>query len=326
LKLPSLRVDPYLIAILIAVALAAMAPVRGQAAEIFAVAIKFAVALLFFLYGARLAREAVIAGLVRWRLHLLTLAVTFGFFPLISPIWGLTPGWLLAPSLVAGMTYLCCLPSTIQSSVALVASARGNVAAALCSASASNMLGVVLTPLLVALLMNAQGVTISAGAIQGVFLQLLAPFIVGQIVHPWLGPTLARFKNPLSYYDRLTIMMIVYGAFSAAIIGGIWRQVTPVQLIALIGLCAALVALVMFASIRAARAFGFAVEDEIVVAFCGTQKGMAAGVPMASLLFPPASVGLILLPVLVYHQLQLIACATMAGRYANRGEPDRSPA
>lgn len=326
MKLPRLRIDPYIYAILIAVGLAVLLPVRGAASPVFSLATKFAVALLFFLYGARLAREAVVAGLAHWRLHLLTLSITFIVFPLIGFLWGFVPGAILAPSLVAGMTYLCTLPSTIQSSVALVAGAKGNVPAAVCSASASNMLGVAATPLLVGLLMHAQGVTVSADAFEGVFIQLLLPFVAGQIVHPWLAPIMAPYRDKLVYYDRLTIMMIVYGAFSSAIVGGVWRQVTLGQFILLICLCALLLAFILVLGVRAARLFGFAREDEVVVAFCGSQKGMAAGVPMAALLFPAPQVGLILLPVLVYHQLQLMTCAVLAGRYAERAQMARTPA
>ena len=209
-------------------------------------------------------------------------------------------------------------PSTIQSSVALVASARGDVAAAVCSASLSNIIGVFLAPALVAILMHAQGATVSPQAVRSILIQLLIPFIAGQLAHRWLGAALTRFKTALTAYDRFTIMLIVYGAFSAAMVGGVWKQVEPLQLIALVILCAALFALIMTLAIVSARRLGFKTEDEIVVAFCGTQKGMAAGVPMAALIFPAPQVGLILLPVLVYHQLQLIACAAMASRYNQR--------
>jgi len=295
-------------------------PVHGAALAPFNLATKFAVAALFFLYGARLPREVVIAGLVRWRLHLLTLSITFVLYPALSFLWPLLPGWILAPSLLAGMTYLTCLPSTIQSSVALVASAKGDVAAAVCSASLSNSAGVALAPLLVGLLMHAQGAAISREAVESIFLQLLVPFALGQVAHRWLGPALARYKDPLTYYDRFTIMLIVYGAFSSAVVGQVWRQVSLIQFIGLIGLCAALLALIMTTCIQASRRLGFPVTDEIVVAFCGTQKGMAAGVPMASLIFPAPQVGLILLPLIIYHQLQLMTCAVMAGRYARRAQ------
>ena len=261
------------------------------------------------------------AGLIRWRLHLLVLAITFVFYPLIGLAALALPEAILGSALTAGFVYLCCMPSTIQSSVALVATARGDIAAAVCSASASNLIGVVVSPVLVGLLVHAQGSGgVSLEAIEGIILQLLVPFALGQLVHPWVGGWTQRRKKWLAPYDRLTILMIVYGAFSAAVVGGVWRQVTWPQLIALAGLCALLLALVMTLSVRAARAAGFPVADEIVVAFCGTQKGLAAGVPMAALLFPPATVGLMVLPLMIYHQLQLTACAVMAGRYARRAE------
>ncbi len=307
-------------------ALAIVLPISGVWAERFSLASKIAVALLFFLYGARLPREAVVAGLIRWRLHLTVLSLNFILYPLLSLLWGLLPAFLLAPPLTAGMTYLCCLPSTVQSNVALVASAKGDVAAAVCAASASNLLGVVLAPALVGLLMHAQGAAISIDAIEGIVIQLLLPFAAGQLVHPWLGKTLDRHKAKLSIYDRFTIMMIVYSAFSAAIIGNVWRQVTPLQLLTLALLCGALFTFVIMLAIRVSRLQRFPVEDEIVVAICGTQKGLVVGIPMASLIFPAASVGLIVLPLMIYHQIQLIACAVIAGRYARRTEAARSPA
>jgi len=324
LKLP--RPDPYIVGILCSVALAIILPARGAFIGQFALATKVAVALLFFLYGARMPRAVVLAGLIRWRLHLLVLSITFGFYPLIGLAWPHMPAWLLAPALAPGMVYLCCMPSTIQSNVALTASARGDVAAAVCSASASNLIGVVLAPVLVGLMMKTQGIGISATAIEGVFLQLLVPFALGQVAHPWLGKYTERYKRWLTPYDRFTIFMIVYGAFSAAVVGGVWKQVTVSQLLLMAGLCALLLAVVMTVAIRAARALGFPVTDEIVVAFCGTQKGLAAGVPMASLLFPAAQVGLIVLPLMVYHQFQLITCAVAASRYAKRDDLAKSPA
>jgi sodium/bile acid cotransporter 7 len=324
LKLP--KPDPYIVGILCSVALAVLLPVHGSWVATYSLITKLAVALLFFLYGVRLPREVVFAGLIRWRLHLLVFSITFGLYPLISLIFPHLPGWLLAPSLAPGMVYLCCMPSTIQSNVALVSSAKGDVAAAVCSASASSMLGVVLSPVLVGLLMRTQGIGISVNAIEGIFLQLLLPFAVGQVVHPWLGKYTERYKKLLTPYDRLTIFMIVYGAFSAAMVGGVWKQVTLVQLLLMACLCAALLAVVMNIGVRLARAFGFPVTDEIVVAFCGTQKGMAAGVPMASLLFPAAQVGIMVLPLMIFHQFQLITCAVVASRYAKRAEIANKPA
>ena len=317
-KLP--RPDPYIVGILCSVALAIVLPVHGSWVAPYSLLTKLAVALLFFLYGVRLPREVVLAGLVRWRLHLLVLTITYGLFPVIALGWPRLPGWLLAPALAPGMVYLCCMPSTIQSSVALVASARGDIAAAVCSASASNMIGVVAAPVLVGLMMQTQGNGISASAVESVFLQLLAPFVVGQIVHPWLSRYTDRFKKQLAPYDRFTIFMIVYGAFSAAMVAGVWRQVSVIQFLLMAACCAALLAVVMACGVWLARTLKFPVSDEIVVAICGTQKGLAAGVPMASLLFPAPLVGLMVLPLMIYHQFQLITCAVIASRYARRDE------
>jgi sodium/bile acid cotransporter 7 len=324
MRLP--RIDPYVIGIAVAVLAAVVVPIRGELAVTFALVTKIAVGVLFFLYGARLPREAVLAGLIRWRLHLLILSITFVVFPLVSLLWRAIPTSLLGPGLVAGLTYVCCLPSTVQSNVALVAAGRGDVAAAVCSASASNLLGVLVSPLLVALLMHSSGATVSVDAIEGVVIQLLLPFALGQLVHPWAARWMERHRGRLIYYDRLTIMMIVYGAFSSAVIGGIWTRVAPWQLAVVFVLCALLFTAIITLGVRASRLLGFPVEDEIVVAICGTQKGMVVGVPMASLLFPPDQVGLILLPLLIYHPLQLMSCAVIAGRYATRSEVARSAA
>lgn len=277
------------------------------------------VALLFFLYGARLSREAVIAGLTRWRLHLLALTTTFIAFPLVGLALGPIIGFLFPTALIAaGVIYLCCLPSTIQSSVTFVAAARGDVAAAVCSASASNIVGVFLTPLLVGLMLHARNGEASVQAMEAIVVQLLLPFIAGQLMRRWLGPWTVRNSRALGLFDKGVILLIVYGAFSAAVVAGVWRQVSLSELAVLALFCAVLLGLALAALRAASRALRFPPAEEIVAIVCGSQKGLAAGVPMASLLFAPAEVGLILLPVMIYHQLQLIACAFLAQAYARR--------
>lgn len=319
LKLTAFKPDPYVVGILSAVAVAAVLPVHGALVQPFSLFTKVVIGLLFFLYGARLSREAVLAGVLHWRLHLLVLSITFVLFPLV----GVGAGWALAgvfasPLILAGVLYLCTLPSTIQSSVAFVATARGAVATAVCTASASNLLGVVVTPLLVGVIMRTQGVHVPLSAIQAIVIQVLVPFIAGQLLHPWLGAWTARQKKVLSYFDRGSIILLVYGAFSAAVVAGVWKQVSWRDLLIVVAFDLALLALVLLGVTRAAKRLGFKIEDEIVIAFCGSQKGLATGVPLANLLFPAAQVGLILVPVMIYHQFQLIACAMLAQRYARR--------
>jgi len=316
--LKTLRPDPYIVAILLMVVLASLLPVRGEAAVWFGWLIKAAIALLFFLHGARLPREAVVAGLTHWRLHLTVLASTFILFPLLGLAITRLPGSLLPETLAAGVFYLCLLPSTVQSSIAFTAQARGNVAAAVVAASTSNLIGVVLTPVLVGLILHTQTGGLSMKAVQDVAVQILLPFTLGQLTRPWVGGWVTRHARLVSYTDRGSILLVVYGAFSAAVVGGLWRQVSGRELAVLLVICVVLLAAVLTATFLAARALKFSTEDEIVAIFCGSKKGLATGVPMASILFPAASVGFIVLPVMLFHQIQLMTCAVIAQRYAAR--------
>lgn len=316
----SLKPDAYIIAIMLMVVLASLLPVSGQGAVWFGWLTKAAIALLFFLHGARLPREQVIAGLIHWRLHLTVLAFTFVLFPVLGLGLVQLPEWLLPAPLAAGVLYLCLLPSTVQSSIAFTSQARGNVAAAVVAASASNLLGVILTPLLVGLFLHTTTGGLSLKAIQDIAVQILLPFILGQLARPWVADWVARNAKLVSYTDRGSILLVVYGAFSAAVVGGLWKQVSALELTVLLVICAVLLAVVLTASLLAARALKFSKEDEIVVVFCGSKKGLATGVPMASILFPAATVGFIVLPIMLFHQLQLMACAVIAQRYGARAD------
>ena len=315
-----LRPDPYIVAILLMVVLASLFPVSGQGAVWFGWLTKAAIALLFFLHGARLPREQVVAGLVHWRLHLTVLAFTFVLFPVLGLGLIQLPAWLLPAPLAAGVLYLCLLPSTVQSSIAFTSQARGNVAAAVVAASASNLIGVILTPLLVGLFLHTTTGGISLKAVQDVAVQILLPFASGQLARPVVAGWVTRNARLVSYTDRGSILLVVYGAFSAAVVGGLWKQVSALELTVLLAICVILLAGVLTATLLAARALKFSKEDEIVVVFCGSKKGLATGVPMASILFPAATVGFIVLPVMLFHQLQLMACAVIAQRYGARAD------
>jgi sodium/bile acid cotransporter 7 len=303
------------LAIVAAVVIASVLPASGAAAQIVHVAAILAIALLFFLHGARLSREAVVAGALHWRLHLLVLCSTFVLFPLLGEGLRHTLGSFLPDSLLAGLMFLCLLPSTVQSSIAFTSIARGNVAAAVCSASLSNLIGIFLTPALVALLMNLKG-GVSLGAVLSIVLQLLAPFLAGHFLRPWIGAFVARHKAALGFVDRGSILLVVYLAFSEAVLNGIWHVIGAADLVKLVVVCALLLAMVLAITVTAARWFGFDRADEIAIMFCGSKKSLASGVPMASVLFPLAQVGIAVLPLMLFHQIQLIVCAVLARRYA----------
>ncbi len=316
--LSRVKVDLYLLALVATVAVAAVLPARGVAEPIAKEAVYVAVFLLFFLYGARLSTRAVVEGIAHWRLQSLVLFSTFALFPLIGLALTAALARWLPGELAAGLMFVCVLPSTVQSSIAFTSIARGNVPAALCSASVSNLLGMALTPLLVAVLLTTQGPGFSLQALGDIAVELLLPFGLGQALRPWVGPWITRQKHILSYVDRGSILLVVYSAFSESVVAGVWSHMDPWSLVLVLALDALLLAVVLAATTLTSRALGFSKEDEITIVFCGSKKSLASGIPMANILFPGAAVGAVVLPLMIFHQIQLFACATLAQRYARR--------
>lgn len=312
-----LKPDWYLILILAAAVLASILPARGDAAIALGWLSRILIGIVFFLHGARLPREAVIKGLTHWRLHLTILAATFLLFPAFTVGLAALPPWITPPELGPGLILLGCLASTIQSSIAFVGVARGNVPAAVAAASASNMLGVFLTPLLASLLLHAEG-AISPGSFWAIVMQLLVPFVAGQLLRPWVGDFVARHNPTLSKLDRGTIILIVYVAFSGAVVAGVWQRLGALDLVRLLVLCCVLLVAVLAITAFAARALGFSKEDEIAIVFCGSKKSLASGAPIAAALLTPAAAGVAMIPLMIFHQIQLMACAAIAQRYAQR--------
>lgn len=303
-------------ALLAVVTFASIVPVDGPAAHSFAVATKLAVALLFFMHGARLSRDAVIAGATHWRLHAVVTASTFVLFPLLGIVIAKTIPNLLGPGLTTGVLFLCCLPSTVQSSIAFTSIAGGNVPAAICSATFSNLAGILITPIEIGLLLSTQGGGVSLDAIQTIVIQLLLPFVIGQLMRPWLADWSNRHRRLLMFTDRGSILMVVYGAFSEAVVTGLWHNTPWISLSSMIVVNVVLLIVVLIVTMQVSRRLGFNRADQIAIVFCGSKKSLASGAPMANVLFPAASVGLAVLPIMLFHQIQLMACSWLAQRYA----------
>jgi sodium/bile acid cotransporter 7 len=322
-KLPA-SLDPFLLFLIGTVVLASVLPCRGEGAVVFGFITNAAIFLLFFLHGAKLSREAVIAGVGHWRLHLLVAASTFVLFPLLGlAVRALGKGWIDS-GMTAGVLFLCLLPSTVQSSIAFTSIARGNVPAAVCSATLSNVAGIFTTPLLVGMLMGglAKGghSGIDLRSIESIAMQLLLPFVVGHLSRPLTARFLARYKSIVSKVDRGSILLVVYTAFSAAVVEGLWKKLSAGDIALVLVLDAVVLAIALVATTLAARACGFSKEDEIAIVFCGSKKSLASGVPMAGVLFPAAMVGPIIVPLMLFHQMQLMVCAVMARRYAAQAD------
>jgi sodium/bile acid cotransporter 7 len=324
--LKSLRLlfSNFTLFLLATVLLASLLPAHGEGAVLFDHLTTLAIVLLFFMHGAKLSRQAIIAGIMHWRLHALVFSCTFLLFPLIGFTTSPITEPLLGHELFVGLLFLCALPGTVQSAIAFTSIARGNIPAAVCSASASSILGIVITPLAFGLLMGAsQG---SGGSLLDAILrigeELLLPFIVGHLSRPLIGAFVERHRKLLGSVDQGSILLIVYSAFSESVVAGLWRQTPITSLLLLTLVCCVLLAIVLMLTTWLARRLGFNKEDEITIVFCGSKKSLASGVPMAQVMFGSAAstiaIGPVLLPIMIFHQLQLMVCAVLAERYASR--------
>ncbi len=310
--------DRFILMLLAMIALASVLPARGSAVPIISSAANVAIFSLFFFHGLRIAPDAVLAGLRHWRLQLAVLGFVFGVMPLL----GVGVSWLFAGFLPMemwlGIFFLCALPSTVQAAIAYSSMAGGNVAASVIAAAVSNLSGMVLTPLLLALFTHAAGGGIDLSAITRIATLLLLPFALGQMARLWLVAWAERNRGWIGRLDRLTILLTVYVAFSAAVVDGMWQRVSGGDLARLLGVIIVLLGAALTLSWGLGKALGLSREDRITLLFSGAQKSLATGAPMARILFPAAQAGMIVLPLMLYHQLQLTVSAWIAARLARK--------
>jgi sodium/bile acid cotransporter 7 len=308
--------DGFTLAIFGAVAVASVLPCHGLGALLFDWLTVAAIAVMFFMQGARLSREAVVAGFGHWRLHLTILASTFGLFPLLGFGFQALFPHALNQGVALGLLYVCLLPSTVQSSIAFTSIAQGNVPAAICSATVSTLIGVVMTPVFAGLWLGTHGGGGGLAHVLPVFAELLLPFALGQALRPWIGGWVARNRALLQVSDRGSIILVVYTAFSGAVISGLWHRLPLSGFGEIFIASAVLLGVVLSVTTFGARALGYEKADEIAIVFCGSKKSAATGVPMANVLFGASTVGMVVLPLIIFHQMQLMVCAVLAKRYA----------
>lgn len=283
---------------------------------------KAGVALIFFLHGLTLSFAALRAGVVNWRLHVFVQASTYVLFPLLGLGLNALLGPRVSPELALGLFFLCALPSTVSSSVAMTAVARGNVAGAVFNATLSSLVGIVLTPLWITWVMRTTGAAPDIGPVMLDLLKwLVLPLVVGQGLRPWLGARVQAHKARIGLVDRGTILLLVYTSFCDSFQQGVWTGHGVGQVVLMAGVCTVLFAVVMGFTAFVSRALGFGRADQIAAIFCGSKKTLASGVPMAKLIFGThPGLGLILLPIMIYHPLQLIVCGVLAQRWGRRVE------
>ncbi|GAB5453844.1 MAG: bile acid:sodium symporter [Henriciella sp.] len=281
---------------------------------------KLGISLVFFLHGANLAPESLAAGVKNWKVHALVQATTFALFPILGGILFIALDGVMSDSLRLGFFFLAALPSTISSSVAMTVIAKGNVPVAVFNATLSGLLGLVLTPAMVSLV-SATGVMQFSllDAMGNIALMLLAPFAIGQLVRPLIKQAVTKHKKILSLLDRSVILLIVFTSFATSTVGGIWTRFSAGEIVATIGLVLVLLAIAFVMTVWLSRRMGLPLEDEAAVVFCGSTKSLANGAPIAQILFAGSPLlGVILLPLMLYHQLQLVGCAILAQRYSKQ--------
>ncbi|WP_055734986.1 bile acid:sodium symporter family protein [Agarivorans gilvus] len=278
----------------------------------------FGVAVVFFLHGLGLSPSALKSGLSNWRLHLYIQSATFIAYPLLWLIFGDVLLRFMPAALAFGFCYLLVLPSTISSSVAMTSVGKGNVPGAIFNASLSSIIGVFITPFLVQLFMGLEGVELNLlDSVLSISKLLLLPMVVGQVLRPYLLAWVERNKQVVNKVDKLVIILIVYNAFCDSIINGIWSRFSSSLLLSSLLLCLVVLFFMVHLIQWGARKVSFSRPDEIAAVFCGSKKTLAAGVPMAKVIFAAdPALGMILLPIMLYHPIQIFYCALLANRYA----------
>lgn len=315
----------FVLSLPLAVALAWLVPDLGASGGWLRTEIttKAGVAIIFLLQGLTLPAAALRKGVSQWRLHLLIQCFTFLLFPVLGIALDKVAGGLLPADLRLGFLYLCVLPSTVSTSVVLTGLAGGNTVGAIFNAVLSNVLGVFITPIWIAWLMKAGGSTQALGPVVAeIVLLLLVPLGIGQVLRLRLAGFADKRKKILGNVASGIILFIVFAAFCNSVKQRLWSQhglgVT---------LSAALGVLVVFALAMGlveaiSRLLKLDRGDRIAASFCAPQKTLASGVPMAKIIFGAhPGLGLILLPILFYHPLQLFVCGVLADRWGRSKQP-----
>ena len=315
-----LALDRFTLLLVAMVLLASFLPVSGSAAHAFNVITTIAIAILFFLHGAKLSREAIVQGTMHWKFHVLVFAFTFAVFPILGLLAKPVLLPMLGQELYWGFLFMCFLPSTVQSSIAFTSVAKGNVASAVCSASFSNIIGMFITPVLVSVFIlgkSEHGFNPTSSIIQ-ITLLLLLPFVLGQLFRPLVYPHMMKVPRLVKSFDQGSILMVVYGAFSSAVVAGLWNEVSWQTLLLLVLACSVFLTVIMLLAYYLPKLFGFNRKDQIAIFFCSSKKTLASGVPMAQILFIGQPLGMIVLPIMIFHQIQLMVCGIIANRWSKQ--------
>ncbi len=279
--------------------------------------INVGIGLVFFFYGIKLDPNQLLSGLKNWRLHLLIQLTTFLIFPLV--VLGLVE---IAPWINSdfklGISFLAVLPSTVSASVVMVSIAGGNIPAAIFNASISSLLGVVITPAWMGILGDSSGLELDFISTLGeLTLKVLMPVFLGLFLHRFLFPKLVTYLDKLKLLDQTVIMIIVYTSFAQSFEQ---KAFDPYSLGTLLQISLSMLGLFFLVWLVIevlSSAMGLDLGERITALFCGSKKSLVQGVVIGKVIFSdPAVLGLVLLPVMLYHIQQLIAGSILASWFA----------
>lgn len=308
--------DRFVLLLVGAVLLGWLLPAKGRALDIAHQVSTASIFTLFFLHGLRLPRREVLDAFKSWKLQSAMLGFSFIAMPLAGLLLAKTLGWMLPSGLVTGILFCAVLPSTVQSAISYSAMAYGNVAASVVGAAVSSLVGIILTPALIALVIGAaSGVSLGSDTVVRIATMLLLPFVLGQAAQAWLGDWARQRRGMLSFFDRLVILIAVYVAFSGAVASGSLSTLDLMTLAILAAVLGLLLLLAFCGAWGAGALLGLDRADKASLIFAGAHKSIVTGAPMAAILFGSGA-GLILLPTIVYHMMQLLVSAPLAARLA----------
>jgi sodium/bile acid cotransporter 7 len=322
--------DRFILVLAGTIAFASIAPLPAAWTDTGQLVAGVAIFFLFFLHGLRLSRADVVRAASDWRLQGLIALFVFGVMPLSGFAMSIIAAPLLPAGLVIGIIFAGILPTTVQSAISYCSIAGGNIAASVIASALLNLAAIIVTPLLLIFIagsaLEGSGANIGPEFAIKIFSILLLPFTLGQIMQRWLGAWAAKRSKLLGVMDKAAIAMAVYIAFGSAVAGGLWQVVDAPALIIITLMACVMLVIAFGGSWLAGGAVGLDLQDRIALMFSGAHKSIATGAPMAALLFPGPEGGMVILPALVYHLLQLLVSAPLANRLNQRSTTTRKMA
>ncbi len=317
-----MKIDKFVLAIIIIVLLAYLFPQLGAKESNIPLDLigSIGIALIFFFYGLKLHPDKIKNGLKNWKLHILVQLATFLLFPILVLLFKPFITSNNQEMIWLSFLFLAALPSTVSSSVVMVSIANGNISAAIFNASISGLIGIVITPLWMGLFLQQTTTEFDLGTIYiKLATEILLPVILGIILQRYLGKYAAKYNKQLTIFDKSIILLVIYKSFSESFEEKVFTSVKIMDLILIFTVDMVLFFVVYSLIGFLSRKLQFNKEDQITAQFCGTKKSLVHGTVFSKILFPSTiSIGIILLPLMLFHAFQIFIISILASKLGTR--------